>query len=655
MVSRFQTLFRSFLQSVFARIGYSHPLIFQLWSHIVGESNFRKKYSISMLPLGRRSRSRSSSDGGSSGKSKSGSVSSSGKGRLSFKASFRRFFRIGKSPRSEAGESASASATPNSLPTSARGHVHEGGHGMEKSLRFRKSTTEPVAGAGTSSRDRHYKTHSTASSQTTRSVGSSSIYSKVSGGGSIVFSSDALGGKFTSESTDGEREIFSLSVDSLVSGKSLLNSPTSHRAEQAPSRLSSKAARNVATPPAAPSLTSVAQSPSAPSPTAGRMTLYGAYSAPRADAFQAFQENQPEGNGGHNLAHTLSISVPTTPVQDSADALRRQASAPHGSAPSRGPKALTRAVSENVKGLSTGKGIAQVSHRPANKVHQDIEKSMSILMRLRAHANRGMEGGAEISASEVSTLLKTVSASLIHNEAYHVRDLMIKRGASRKGKHKTLTRGIEAYFFHELNLHRSLSSNSMSAASSDGSTRPASSASIASMNSSGSAKPPALNPVLEGKNVTDSNVDASASNTSVPKSVSIGQQARKLFPSPSEPTLLSSRRRDVSGKRRASNKSIISSKSSSSKRASEGYGDVVAYDGSLRMLLPSGPSQDSIPGNERARTLSFTVPNARDAPPITTFSIRCLQRIQTQGSFCREYTNGILTCFLLLKSSPQTQ
>ena len=91
-------------------------------------------------------------------------------------------------------------------------------------------------------------------------------------------------------------------------------------------------------------------------------------------------------------------------------------------------------------------GIAQVSHRPANKVHQDIEKSMSILMRLRAHANRGMEGGAEISASEVSTLLKTVGASLIHNEAYHVRDLMIKRVPSRKGKHKTLTRGIEAYF-----------------------------------------------------------------------------------------------------------------------------------------------------------------------------------------------------------------
>ena len=68
------------------------------------------------------------------------------------------------------------------------------------------------------------------------------------------------------------------------------------------------------------------------------MTLYGAYSAPRADAFQAFQENQPEGNGGHNLAHTLSISVPTTPVQDSADALRRQASAPHGSAPREDPR-----------------------------------------------------------------------------------------------------------------------------------------------------------------------------------------------------------------------------------------------------------------------------------------------------------------------------
>ena len=129
-----------------------------------------------------------------------------------------------------------------------------------------------------------------------------------------------------------------------------------------------------------------------------------------------------------------------------------------------------------------------------------------------------------------------------------------------------------------------------------------------------------------------------------------------MFPSPSEPTLLSSRRRDVSGKRRASNKSIISSKSSSSKRASEGYGDVVAYDGSLRMLLPSGPSQDSIPGNERARTLSFTVPNARDAPPDYDFLHQMLTTYpDARGASVRKYTNGILTCFLLLKSSPQTQ
>ena len=503
----------------------------------------------------KEARKRSGSAGTNQQSQSSQSPQSPSRGRGFIRSSIRNLFFGRKGSKHKRGSSAENAQT-SSIPPKVPGYKARNSGKFQKNGKSKTSSSVRFDERSHASSTRSGKSASTASSFTVNSSGS--IYSKQSG--SIKFTKDNV--NFSSETDASNRDIFAMSVGSRNSLKRL-------------------SLGSVNPPPASPLSNAATPPPAASTPSPKGSLYYTAYSAPRSD-FIAAERTEIASAA---VSRRLSCSAPVTPEKH---LFLRQVSVPPSKAVESKNKGLSRATSE----FASAPSRVPVTYA-APRVNVELEKSMDLLMRLRAQANSSTGDGTFISAEDISLLLKTVSSSLIHNEAYHVRDMMAKR-QNRKGKHKTLTRGIEAYFFHELNLHKA----------------PRSASSVASETNSVPAS-------LAGEKSRPQSIGITSSSSSrsldtVDEAEISPRSKRQIMPCASEPALVT--------KHAAMRGAILRSRNAQKSKRLSNYAasssELQVYDGSLRMLLPSGSTNESSmrEDKEKMRSFSFTVPSVEDAP-----------------------------------------